>query len=368
MPPGRGLVVGWVSAVVALSAIARAQPEWLMTFAASPDRVTQGKLWYLVTSGLLVDRPIVISIVCFVVLATLALLVSGTRVFWWSAFLGQIVATLVVYALITAVRAIVPAAFESVMTSPDYGVSAISAAWLGSVATVGWRRRGHTRSGRVSIAVSCVAVGLFAYTLRPDINILSSEHLVAFALGVAAALPGFAARRGSPWHHRLAVGRSMLSPNTNPHRGRIGVALLAPLAVAIVGVPVGVAALRDEIALRLRPTVTRCILDWNTLTSAPRTLAAPTTRVVLTTLRVTVLRNFGGQVRPPHRIDYCRYVLAGTGEVTTVLGRWHHGRVDTWTVTKTPAGVAPRPGNAAVGRGGRLRLRYPRGPRLILSS
>lgn len=140
---------------------------------------------------MLVDHPVAISAICFLALAALALGVCGSGVFWTSALLGQITATLLVYAVIGAIRWLVPDALESTVASPDFGVSTISAAWLGSIATVCWRHRGRTAVGKLWIAVSCIAFGLFAYSLRPDLNIVSSEHLVAFALGVAGAMPGF---------------------------------------------------------------------------------------------------------------------------------------------------------------------------------
>src|SRR5207302_7400054 len=140
--------------------------------------------------GMLVDHPIGISLVFFVALATLVLAFCGVSTFWWAAFLGQVAATLLVYAVIGAVRWFVPAALESVVASPDYGVSTISAAWLGASAATGWQARGRTTIGRFSIALSCATVGVFAYTVRPGLGVLSSEHLVAFGLGIASASPG----------------------------------------------------------------------------------------------------------------------------------------------------------------------------------
>lgn len=186
---GRLLAVVWLGAVAIVSIAAGARADWVRALAASPDRVGDGKLWYLIWSAALVDRPVVLSLVSFLALAALALTTCGTRTFWWSAILGQVLATLLVYAFIGVARSMVAGAFDSSVASPDYGVSTISAAWLGSVATVAWRRRGRSRTGKLSIGLSCVAVGLFAYSVRPQVTILSSEHVVAFALGVIAATP-----------------------------------------------------------------------------------------------------------------------------------------------------------------------------------
>lgn len=367
--PAAAAALSWILIVILLSAVARARPGWLVSVAASPDRIRQGKLWYLVTSGMLVDRPIVISIVCFVTLAALALARCGTRIFWWSAFLGQIAATVLVYVFIVVVRAIVPAAFESVMASPDYGVSTISAAWLGSIAAVSWRRRGRTTKGRFSIAVSCIAVGLFAYTVRPDVSVLSSEHLVAFALGIGAVLPALSPSRRSIWHRAFNLARS--TPAAHGHRpsARLAFAVLLPLATAIAAVPAGVAALRQEIAPRLHPTTTRCILDWNTQSNAPRRLVTttPPMLVSLSIVRQLVRRDYARQAAAPRTVDYCRYILVHDKYATAVFGRWQRGRIDAWAIVTAKMDV-PRRGNATAARDGRLRLLPPRGRHLMLSS
>jgi len=105
----RVLAVVWLVAVVCVSIAAGARPDWVRALAASPARVGEGKLWFLVSSAVLVDRPVVLSLLSFAVLATLALTACGSRTFWWSAILGQVVATLLVYVFIGAARRIVAA-------------------------------------------------------------------------------------------------------------------------------------------------------------------------------------------------------------------------------------------------------------------
>lgn len=367
-----GLLVAlvWIAAVVVISLVTRARASWVASLAASPERVREGKLWFLVSSGMLVDHPIGISLVFFVGLAIVVLLFCGVRTFWWAAFLGQVAATVLVYASIGVARWFVPAALESVVVSPDYGVSTISAAWLGASAVVAWRGRGRSAIGRISIALSCAAVGVFAYSVRPDLGVLSSEHLIAFGLGIAGASPDF-------WRAGLdairRAGRSRTSPGfASRQRSRAWVAVVAgvPAALAIAVAPAALAALRGEIVSRIGPTVTRCALDWNSLRGAPRTTIArqPVTLASLTTTRVTVLRGFGGGARPPVWIDYCRYVFVGQREATVVLGMWRYGRVRNWTFAAEARLAAPRHGDASVGRDGRLRLHPRRGPALTLTS
>ena len=366
---GRALAGVWVAAVIAISLEGHARPGWIASFAASPERVREGKVWFLFTSGMLVDRPIIVSLVCFVALAALAVMLVGVGTFWWSAFLGQVAATLLVYALVGAVRWVVPAALESVVASPDYGVSTVSAAWLGSIAAFGWHGRARSWIGRCWIAVSCVAVGLFAYTVRPDLSVLSSEHLVAFALGVAGASPGFwRAALDATWR-KPASKIGALSASRRRRAGFVVAAAAAPVAVAIAA-PVGLAALHREIASRIRPTVTRCAHDWNGPLGAPRKAIRwqATTFASLTTTRLTIVRGFGGEARPPVWVDYCRYAFVGRSTTTVVLGMWRRGRVAGWTLHDEPRVAAPRRGNASVRPDGRIRLHPRRGQRLVLSS
>src|ERR1700680_599171 len=135
-----------IGVVAGVSSTAHARVGWVEALAASPERIREGKIWVLFSSAALIDHPLVLSLLCFVALAGLTLWICGPRLFWSSALLGQIAATLLVYVFIGAARWIVPGAFDSSVTAPDFGVSAISAAWLGSLAAVGWRR--HERDWR----------------------------------------------------------------------------------------------------------------------------------------------------------------------------------------------------------------------------
>lgn len=357
---GRLLVAVWGAAVVSVSIAANARPGWIRALAASPDRVREGKLWFLGLSAVLVDRPVLVSLLSFGALAALALFVCGTRTFWTSAFLGQVVATLLVYVFIGAARWIVPGAFNSSLVSPDYGVSTVSAAWLGSIATVAWRRRGRTRIGKSSIAVSCVAVGLFAYTVRPDVTVLSSEHLVAFALGIGGSIPGLWRRMldaicRRPFREARALVRS-LSAGRSPVPA--ATLMLLPLIVAIAAVPTGLAALRKQIASHLPPTVTRCASDWNHSRSASRpSLSEGSISVV----SLSIARRSTWPLS-------CRYTFIERERAIVVLGLWRGGRVSRWTVS-TYRRLDSRPTrNATLQASGRIRLLDRDAKRLRLSS
>lgn len=180
-------VAGFVGLVGVLTMAGASKPEVARALAASPARLARGHVWLLVSSGLLAERPVGVSVVSFVLLAVLTLGVCERRTFWWAAAFGHVGSTVVVYGVIGLARLSEPRAFSSVFWSHDYGVSAISAAWLGAIATVGWRVRGKNAVGRLAIALGCLAVGLFAYTAHPGLTIIASEHVLAFGFGIAVA-------------------------------------------------------------------------------------------------------------------------------------------------------------------------------------
>lgn len=361
---GHLLATVWLVAVVNVSIAANARPGWVSALAASPDRVREGKLWFLVSSAVLVDRPVVLSLLSFTALAAATLIMCGTRIFWWSAILGQVLATILVYVFIGIARWLVVGAFDSSVVSPDYGVSTVCAAWLGSIAALMWRRRGRSAVGKLSIASSCVAAGLFAYSVRPDVSVLSSEHLVAFGLGVSAAIPGLMQRAFDvmlrrPIEEMYALALSAVSGRPKPRRA---VMLLLPLVIAIAAAPSGLAALREQIAAHLEPTVSRCARNWNRLGTASRPFVDEHS---ISLVSLTIVNR--AIARRPSREAYCRYTFIEGSRTLVVLGWWHHGRVDRWNTSIGHRTTSALTNNAMLERDGRLRLRDRRG-RLILAS
>jgi len=231
--------------------------------AATPDRVAQGRLWLLVTSALYTGHPLAISLLSFVVLAAVTLATCGPRVFWIGAAAGHLGSTALVYFFIALSRAVVPGAFESSLSSPDYGVSAVSSAWLAAVATVAWRARERTARGRFAIVLCCATVGLFAYTIRPNPTVISSEHLVAFALGVLVASGGI----GRP---RIAIRRRVrLDPVT------VLAVAVAVLLVAGSTVPDALGDLASRVKYHRHASAASCVVGWNRQATARCAQHAP---------------------------------------------------------------------------------------------
>jgi hypothetical protein len=181
------MVGAFIATVAAVTALSRVGLISIGSLAASPRRIADGQVWLLFSSASVVDRPIVASVVSFGALASVALLVCGSRVLWLSALLGHTVSTIVAYVGLAALRSLDPGSFHAALAAPDYGVSAISAAWLGAIATTAWISRCRAPSQKAAVALACAGVALFAWMLRGNLTVLDSEHVFAFALGAAVA-------------------------------------------------------------------------------------------------------------------------------------------------------------------------------------
>jgi hypothetical protein len=186
-PVSAATLGGLITVVTAVTAAQASGVIALRSIAASPQQIASGRLWLLVTSGLLVQKPFAVSLLSFAALGVLTLALCGYRVFAWSAVVGHVLSTLVVYACLAVVWAASPEAFGQTWSAPDFGVSAVSAAWLGAVASVAWRRAGGRVVARASIFVACLAVAAIGWLIRGHLNVLDSEHGFAFAVGAAVS-------------------------------------------------------------------------------------------------------------------------------------------------------------------------------------
>jgi hypothetical protein len=207
--------------------------------AADPARIAAGKIWLLISSGLLVQKPVVLSLVSFAALGSLTLLVCGRGVLGTAALLGHVGSTLITYGVVAIVSIVSPETFRATWSAPDYGVSAIAAAWLGAVACVCWRRRGITLAGKAAVAGSCLAVAAFGWMMRRHHNVLDSEHALAFAIGVALS-----------W--RLVAPASTFAWRFPRRQARQLAIVAASVSVALVG-----ASLAEAVRSRERPHFSR---------------------------------------------------------------------------------------------------------------
>jgi hypothetical protein len=185
---GRPLCVLGVTAVAGAGTAAnRLAGVPLSSMAATPRAVGEGKLWLLVTSGLIADTPWLPSLLGFAVVLAVALYVLPLRQVVGAAVAGQLASALLVYGVIGCVRLFDGHAFVAVVNLPDFGFSAMIAAWIGAVACVAWARHSHLRV--TAGCLLCLAVGL---AFRPTLTFLDGEHVVAFAIGIAVVRQAFA--------------------------------------------------------------------------------------------------------------------------------------------------------------------------------
>jgi hypothetical protein len=156
------------------------------TLAATPRVIGDGRLWLIPSSGLLADRPAIPSLVGFWIVAIAVLVICSVRVVVGAAIAGHTLSAFGVYGIIGLARLADPDAFASMMRVADYGLSAIIAAWLGATARVLWARY-PTRLHHGLIAVGSIACAGIGLAFRPDVTFLDSEHILAYAIGIALA-------------------------------------------------------------------------------------------------------------------------------------------------------------------------------------
>jgi hypothetical protein len=192
----RPSLAGWSSGaalfavVAALTAAIHAHTLSIGPFASSAARVAAGKLWLLVSSALVIDRPVAVGLVAFGLIAAAALRVCGARTFWVTAVAGHVGSTLLVYAIIGLSRLADPHLFSSAVATPDFGVSAMQGAWVGALAATAWLRSGSALGPRAATAVAVCIVAGVAWLLHPDPSVLTFEHVFAFLIGASIVWAG----------------------------------------------------------------------------------------------------------------------------------------------------------------------------------
>jgi hypothetical protein len=194
-------LAGATGAISAVTVANRLGAFDVRTLAATPQSVADGRVWLLLTSTLLADKPAVASIAGFLVVGLAALALCGGRAVWVSALIGHIGSALLVYLGI--------ALTHRVVTDLDYGTSAIIAAWIGAIAAVAWSH--GRRRGAVALVVASAFVG---WLCKNQLTILDAEHAFALAAGAAVAAPGQTA--GALTHY---LGRSATMHGLPTRRG-----------------------------------------------------------------------------------------------------------------------------------------------------
>jgi hypothetical protein len=183
-------LTGFLAAITALTAAQQTGAFSLGSVAATTEGVGDGRVWLVLSSALVAQTPVVLSLASFGALGFLVLRVCGPRTLWLSAAVGHLVSTLVVYGAVGTAALADGDLVRGLLGEQDYGVSAIFAAWLGAVAAYGWVRCSGAWRWRLAVVLGCLGVGLAAWLIRgePTPSILDSEHIVAFAIGATIAV------------------------------------------------------------------------------------------------------------------------------------------------------------------------------------
>jgi hypothetical protein len=179
---GRGAIAAavWLSAVAAI-AVLRSADGWPRSsvLASSPSDVATGRLWSLITSGLVVTRPAGVQIAAAAVLVPAVVALLGGAGFWWAALAGHVGSALIAYAGLGVLWLVARADVDSTVGDPDYGISCINAAAAGALVAVVLRER--PRRLRIALIAAVTA----ALAVVPPFGLASVEHGLAFGLGAA---------------------------------------------------------------------------------------------------------------------------------------------------------------------------------------
>lgn len=167
-----------ISAVTVLTRISQVPVRLL---AATPASVAEGRVWLLVTSALVADRPAVASILGFLAVGIAAVVLVGPRVAWVAAAGGHIFSAAIVYVAIGLVRVADPGAYMSSLGLQDFGTSAIIAAWIGAIAYWLWQRR-----RRIEAVGFCAVSAGIGWYCKGALTVLDWEHLVAVGFGIGS--------------------------------------------------------------------------------------------------------------------------------------------------------------------------------------
>lgn len=178
--------IGAVTVVLVLQHVA-GLPD-AAALAASPAKLAAGRVWTLLTSGLVVDGNPAPQLVATAALAAAAVHFRGAKTFWAAALAGYVGSTLIAYAGIGAAWLVDPDSVAHVVREPDYGISCVWAAALGASASGAFLARRRCWPLIVAASVSVLA----AVTAFSN-GIAEVEHVLAWLIG--AAVVAVATRR-----------------------------------------------------------------------------------------------------------------------------------------------------------------------------
>ena len=174
---GPASVVAYLLALAIVQATG--EPEW-RTLAASPADVAHGRVWLLLTSGLVIDGVPWLQLAVLALVLAVALERLGAARLWAVALVAHVGSALVAYAGVGVLWLVDRALVDGVVHAPDYGVSVVLAGELGALAVAGGRRMALFVG---ALVLAGIGIGVADASLLANV-----EHLLGFALGALTIL------------------------------------------------------------------------------------------------------------------------------------------------------------------------------------
>ena len=180
---GLWLAAGYLVALIVLEVLRRTaswpDPDLL---ASTPSGVARGDLPGLLTSALVVAGAPFAQILGTAVTAVLVIRRLGARVFWVTALVSHVGATLIAYLGVGVLWLVTRGSVDPVVDQPDYGISCVWAGAVGALlAALLAERRPRT------LAAVATGVGLLLALVPPAEGLAAVEHGLAFVLGALTA-------------------------------------------------------------------------------------------------------------------------------------------------------------------------------------
>jgi hypothetical protein len=183
-----GPVIAYALVVVALDRLVASGLLDLDLLASSPAGLLQGRVWTMLSSGLVsAGSAPLLQVALLSGLLVVFAFRYGTRQLWRTALAAHVGSALVAYAALLAVVGIGLGRESPDFTAPDYGISCV---WFGCLAALLCatltERVAKSRSD-LAVAAICLAAIVCSHPIVSD-ALTTAEHLLAIAIGAATAL------------------------------------------------------------------------------------------------------------------------------------------------------------------------------------
>ena len=166
-PASVGLYLGALAVIQATG-----HPDW-ETLTSSADAVAHGRVWVLLSSGLVIDGDPWLQWAVLGAVMIFALVRLGAGRMWACGLSAHVGSALLAYAGLGVIYAIDPSQTDP--DEPDYGVSVLFAGLLGALATSGTRRQ--------AALIAIVSLAGFSIGLQDASWLANAEHVLGFAIG-----------------------------------------------------------------------------------------------------------------------------------------------------------------------------------------